>query len=102
MKNSNKVNDSRVMIMANFISFLNYLFKFMFKNSIQFNKDVFNNQSFEFIFKNLVNKMSEAEHQVHYKHPKIAKNTANKLPEAFLQSKTTVIIPKKIQQQKIK
>lgn len=46
--------------------------------------------------------MSEAEHQVHYKHPKIAKNTANKLPEAFLQSKTTVIIPKKIQQQKIK
>jgi hypothetical protein len=46
--------------------------------------------------------MSEAEHHTHYKHPKIAKNTSSKLPEAFFQSKTTVIIPKKVQQQKIK
>jgi hypothetical protein len=45
--------------------------------------------------------MSEGDHHTHYKHPKIAKNTSSKLPDAFLQSKTTVIIPKKAQQQKI-
>lgn len=46
--------------------------------------------------------MSEGEHHNHYKHPKIAKNTSSKLPDAFFQAKTTVIIPKKLQQQKIK
>jgi hypothetical protein len=45
---------------------------------------------------------SEHEHHTHYKHPKIAKNTSSKLPDAFLQSKGTVIVPKKIQPQKIK
>ena len=41
--------------------------------------------------------MSESDHQSNYKHPKIAKSTANKLPDAFLKSKKTVIVSKKTQ-----
>ena len=40
---------------------------------------------------------SEGEHLTHYNHPKIAKNTSNKLPDAFLQSKVTKKVPINVQ-----
>lgn len=40
---------------------------------------------------------AEGEHQTHYNHPKIAKNTSNKLPDAFLQPKVTKKVPKNVQ-----
>lgn len=45
--------------------------------------------------------MEATEHHTANKQPKIAKNTSMKLPEGFLHAKTTVVIPKKVQKEKI-